>query len=198
MTSPLSSSAPSLFSRSPHTIYRRILSSLITMHKLCSLLPSSPHNSCFFPLFFLSPLSIRLRLSALLHPPSKYLWSLLLAVLGSLARALRSRRYADWLFFFFFFFFCKAVFEQAGRWVNMIKAQSRREEEKKVAGMTRAHALMPVCVQTSEEDASCRCRRTLLIFSSGKHGAHQEVEKQQRWRLHSQDWNWAWRKEKIK
>lgn len=86
--------------------------------------------------------------------------------------------------FFFFFFFCKAVFEQEGRWVNLIKARRGREEEKKVAGMTRAPALMPVCVQTSEEDASCRCRRTLLIFSSGKHGAHQEVEKQQRWRLH--------------
>lgn len=151
----------------------------------------------FFPFFFF-PYSIRLRLSALLHPPSKYLWSRPSAVLGSLARALRSQRYADWLVFFFLLFFCKAVFEQEGRWVNLIKARRGREEEKKVAGMTRAPALMPVCVQTSEEDASCRCRRTLLIFSSGKHGAHQEVEKQQRWRLHSQDWNWSWRKEKIK
>lgn len=176
---------------SPRTIYHRIPSSLISMHKLCFLPPSSPRKSSFF---FLSLLSIWLRLSALLHPPSKYLWLLPLAELGSLAKALRSQRYADW---HFPFFFCKAVFEQAGRWVNLIKARCGPEEEKIVAGMTLSHTLMPVCVQTSTEDASRGCRRTVLIFSTGKHGTHLEAEMQQLWQLHSQDWKWSWWKEKL-
>lgn len=114
MVSPLSSSALSLFSLSPRTINHHILSSLISMHKLCSLLPRSPCNSSFFPFFFLSLLSIRLRLSALLHPPSKYLWSLPLAVLGSLARALCLRRYADWLFFLLLLFPARLCLNRQG------------------------------------------------------------------------------------
>lgn len=119
---------------SPHTIYHRILSFLISIYKLCSLPPSSPRKSSVFSFIFFFPFS---PYGCVSQPFCTYhqntssccLW-LSLAALPELC----IRR--DMQIGVFFFFSCKAVFEQAGRWVNLIKAQCGPEEEKKVAGMT--------------------------------------------------------------
>lgn len=173
-----------IHSFSLHTIYHCIPSSLISMHKLCSLPPSSPCKPSFFLPFFPFPCSLY---SCVCQPFGTHHqntsgcchWLSLAALLGLCVCR-------DMQIGVFLFFFCKAVFEQAGRWVNLIKERCGPEEEKKVAGMSLSHALMPVCVQTSTEDASRSCRRTVLIYSTGKHGTHQEAELHQLWRLHSQ------------